>query len=156
MELDLEPFETYADRFFIHFMNSPEFEATSSYCEGGVVHFVGEDSGLWNIEWSSLDGAMNGEGCVTGLETGHYVFSGENELTHCYTETELEISSVCMGDFNLNGERDITDLLMLLVGIQPVENFEGTFPSTDCDCDGAMTTLDLLMFLPQFGNVCAD
>ncbi len=156
MELDLEPFETYADRFFIHFMNSPEFEATSSYCEGGVVHFVGEDSGLWNIEWSSLDGAMNGEGCVTGLETGHYVFSGENELTHCYTETELEISSVCMGDFNLNGERDITDLLILLVGIQPVENFEGTFPSTDCDCDGAMTTLDLLMFLPQFGNVCAD
>lgn len=156
MELDLEPFETYADRFFIHFMNSPEFESTSSYCEGGVVHFVGEDSGLWNIEWSSLDGAMNGEGCVTGLEAGHYVFSGENELTHCYTETELEISSVCMGDFNLNGERDITDLLILLVGIQPVENFEGTFPSTDCDCDGAMTTLDLLMFLPQFGNMCTE
>jgi len=59
-----------------------------------------------------------------------------------------------MGDFNLNGERDITDLLILLVGIQPVNNFDGTFPETDCDCDGAMTTLDLLMFLPQFGNYC--
>jgi hypothetical protein len=27
------------------------------------------------------------------------------------------ISEVWMGDFNLNGERDITDLLVLLVGI---------------------------------------
>jgi hypothetical protein len=54
----------------------------------------------------------------------------------------------------LNGERDITDLLILLVGIQPVDNFEGSFPETDCDCDGVMATLDLLMFLPQFGSEC--
>jgi hypothetical protein len=51
-------------------------------------------------------------------------------------------------------KRSISDLLILLVGIQPVDNFEGSFPETDCDCDGVMTTLDLLMFLPQFGSGC--
>ena len=88
------------------------------------------------------------------MDAGDYVFEATNPLNECRTAANLTIEQVCMGDFNLNGERDITDLLILLVGIQPVENFEGTFPETDCDCDGVMTTLDLLMFLPQFGNMC--
>ena len=132
----------------------PEFETTASHCEGGVVHFNGTDAGLWDIEWSDADGSIDGTGCVTGLDAGEYIFEASNPLNQCFTMSNITIPSVCMGDFNLNGERDITDLLILLVGIQPVENFEGTFPETDCDCDGAMTTLDLLMFLPQFGNIC--
>ena len=150
----LQPYTAYVDRFVLVIMGAPEFEATASHCEGGVVHFIGEDAGMWDISWSNAAGTASGSGCVTGLNAGEYVFEASNPLNSCHTETVLSIEDVCMGDFNFNGERDITDLLMLLSGIQPVENFEGTFPSTDCDCDGVMTTLDLLMFLPQFGNFC--
>ena len=152
--VELDPQSTYSDRFALVLMVAPEFEATASHCEGGVVHFIGEDAGLWDITWSVAAGTIDGTGCVTGLDAGDYMFEASNPLNTCHTSSFLNIGQVCMGDFNFNGERDITDLLMLLVGIQPVENFEGTFPETDCDCDGAMTTLDLLMFLPQFGNVC--
>jgi hypothetical protein len=154
MVVELEPQTAYTDRFVLGLMSSPKFEATASHCEGGVVHFIGEDAGLWDIEWSNSTGDIDGTGCVTGLEPGDYIFDATNPLNECRTSSNLSIDEVCMGDFNFNGERDITDLLVLLVGIQPVENFEGTFPNTDCDCDGAMTTLDLLMFLPQFGNIC--
>ena len=154
MSVDLQPQTTYTDRFVLVMMGAPEFQASSTHCEGGVVHFIGEDAGLWNIEWSNSTGDVDGTGCVTGLDAGDYIFEATNSLNECRTASNVTIDAVCMGDFNLNGERDITDLLILLVGIQPVENFEGTFPETDCDCDGAMTTLDLLMFLPQFGNFC--
>ena len=154
LAVELEPFTIYTDRFQLVVMSAPEFEATASHCEGGVVHFNGTDAGLWDIEWSDTEGSIDGTGCVTGLDAGEYIFEASNPLNQCFTMSNITIPSVCMGDFNLNGERDITDLLILLVGIQPVENFEGTFPETDCDCDGAMTTLDLLMFLPTFGAIC--
>ena len=154
MVVELEPNQTYADRFVLVMDSSPEFSVTSSYCEGGIVHFEGEDSGLWEIDWSDESGAMNGTGCVTGLEPGQYSFNALNPANQCFSSAALAVEPICMGDFNVNGERDITDLLILLVGIQPVDNYEGNFPDTDCDCDGVMTTLDLLMFLPEFGAFC--
>lgn len=154
MVVELEPNQTYADRFVLVMDSSPEFSVTSSYCEGGIVHFEGEDSGLWEIDWSDESGAMNGTGCVTGLEPGQYSFNALNPANQCFSSAALAVEPICMGDFNVNGERDITDLLILLVGIQPVNNYEGNFPDTDCDCDGVMTTLDLLMFLPEFGAFC--
>ena len=156
MSVDLQPQSTYADRFVLVVMGAPEFQSSSTYCEGGVVHFIGEDAGLWTVEWSNSTGDVDGTGCVTGLDAGDYMFEATNSLNECRTASNVTIEEICMGDFNLNGERDITDLLMLLIGIQPVENFEGSFPETDCDCDGAMTTLDLLMFLPQFGSLCEN
>ena len=135
-------------------MTAPVFEATASHCEGGILHFNGEDAELWDVSWEQVGGELTGSGCVTGLETGDYTVEATDPFTQCQVHSNIAIEEVCMGDFNLNGERDITDLLVLLVGIQPVDNFEGSFPETDCDCDGAMTTLDLLMFLPQFGSGC--
>lgn len=92
-----------------------------------------------------IGGDLTGSGCVTGLEIGDYAVEAIDPFSQCEVHSNVTIQDVCMGDFNLNGERDITDLLVLLVGIQPVDNFEGSFPETDCDCDGAMSTLDLLM-----------
>ena len=109
---------------------------------------------MWDVNWEQIGGELTGSGCATGLETGDYDVEAIDPFSQCEVHSNVSIQEVCMGDFNLNGERDITDLLILLVGIQPVDNFEGTFPETDCDCDGAMTTLDLLMFLPQFGANC--
>ena len=154
MTVNLEPNSTYENRFVLVLMESPIFTVTSTHCQGGVVHFEGEDPGIWNITWASASGDLDGTGCVTDLEPGDYVFEASNPMNACHTTANLNVGEVCMGDFNSNGERDITDLLILLVGIQPVDNFEGTFPETDCDCDGVMTTLDLLMFLPQFGAYC--
>jgi len=152
--VELDILTTYSDRFVINFMSAPVFEATASHCEGGVLHFNGENAELWDVSWDLIGGELSGEGCVTGLETGDYEVEAIDPFTQCEVHANVAISDVCMGDFNLNGERDITDLLVLLVGIQPVDNFEGTFPETDCDCDGSMTTLDLLLFLPQFGSGC--
>jgi hypothetical protein len=135
-------------------MTAPVFEATASHCEGGILHFNGENAELWDISWEMTGGELSGTGCVTGLESGVYDVEATDPFSQCQVHSNVTVSEVCMGDFNLNGERDITDLLVLLVGIQPVDNFEGTFPETDCDCDGVMTTLDLLMFLPQFGAGC--
>ena len=154
LELTLSSNTVYSDRFTLTFMETPLFTSTTSHCEGGSIHFNGESSEDWAISWDALDGSVGGDGCVVGLDPGEYHLEATNLLNQCFTSSSVVIEPVCMGDFNLNGERDITDLLMLLVGIQPVENFEGTFPSTDCDCDGVMTTLDLLMFLPQFGAFC--
>jgi hypothetical protein len=154
LELTLSSNTVYSNRFTLTFMETPLFTSTTSHCEGGSIHFNGESSEDWAISWDALDGSVGGDGCVVGLDPGEYHLEATNLLNQCFTSSSVVIDPVCMGDFNLNGERDITDLLMLLVGIQPVENFEGTFPSTDCDCDGVMTTLDLLMFLPQFGAFC--
>ena len=154
MVVELEPFQLYENRFILTFMVAPIFEATASHCEGGILHFNGEDAELWDVSWEQVGGELTGSGCVTGLETGDYTVEATDPFTQCQVHSDIAIEEVCMGDFNLNGERDITDLLVLLVGIQPVDNFEGSFPETDCDCDGAMTTLDLLMFLPQFGSGC--
>ena len=154
MVVELEPFQLYENRFILTFLAAPIFEATASHCEGGILHFNGEDAELWDVSWEQVGGELTGSGCVTGLETGDYTVEATDPFTQCQVHSNIAIEEVCMGDFNLNGERDITDLLILLVGIQPVDNFEGSFPETDCDCDGAMTTLDLLMFLPQFGSGC--
>jgi hypothetical protein len=154
MIVELDPTTTYSERFIITVLSAPVFEATASHCEGGILHFNGENAGLWDVNWEQIGGDITGSGCVTGLETGEYAVEAIDPFSQCEVHSNVTIQEVCMGDFNLNGERDITDLLVLLVGIQPVDNFEGTFPETDCDCDGAMTTLDLLMFLPQFGAGC--
>ena len=152
--VELEPFQVYENRFVLTFMTAPVFEATASYCEGGILHFNGENAELWDVNWEMIGGELSGSGCATGLEAGNYDVDATDPFSQCEVHSNITVPEVCMGDFNLNGERDITDLLILLVGIQPVDNFEGTFPETDCDCDGVMTTLDLLMFLPQFGAWC--
>ena len=152
--VDLDSKTAYENRFVINFLSAPIFEASSSHCEGGILHFNGEDAELWDVSWEMTGGELSGSGCVTGLDAGSYDVEATDPFSQCEVHSNVTISEVCMGDFNLNGERDITDLLILLVGIQPVDNFEGSFPETDCDCDGVMTTLDLLMFLPQFGSGC--
>ena len=78
-----------------------------------------------------------------------------NDFAQCQVHSTMSIPEVCLGDFNLNGGRDITDLLILLVGLQPTNELAANeFLATDCDCDGAMTTSDLLLFLPYFGTGC--
>ena len=60
----------------------------------------------------------------------------------------------CLGDFNLNGERDVVDLLVILSGL-PGGALESAFSEeADCDCDGLVTINDMLTFLTVFGTVC--
>lgn len=155
MVVALEANTVYADRFQLTFMNTPVFESSVSHCGGGVIHFNGDESELWNINWSTVSGDLDGTGCASGLESGDYVLEAINEFTQCQVHSTLSIPEVCLGDFNLNGGRDITDLLILLVGLQPTNELAANeFLATDCDCDGAMTTSDLLLFLPYFGTGC--
>ena len=152
--VDLEPQTTYADRFELVLMEAPVFESTSSYCAGGTVSFIGENVELWTISWSDTTGIIGGTDFVTGLFVGDYIFEATNPINSCHTESFVSIEEVCLGDFNFNGERDISDLLLLLVNVQGLEVSSDELLETDCDCDGVMTTLDLLTFLPHFGNDC--
>ena len=155
MVVALEANTVYADRFQLTFMNTPVFESSVSHCGGGVIHFNGDESELWNINWSTVSGDLDGTGCASGLESGDYVLEAINDFTQCQVHSTMSIPEVCLGDFNLNGGRDITDLLILLVGLQPTNELAANeFLATDCDCDGAMTTSDLLLFLPYFGTGC--
>ena len=153
LTLELEPGTIYQDRFYLEFLNTPVFTSTVSHCEGGVVHFEGEGAEDWLVSWEELGGEIEGVGCVTNLDPGFYTLDGVNIFNGCVASSELEIADVCMGDFNFNGGRDIPDLLMLLIELQPSGSGDGVL-ATDCDCDGVMTTSDLLMFLPQFGASC--
>ena len=155
MIVELEPFQVYENRFVLTFMTAPVFEATASHCEGGILHFNGERCRAVGYQLGNdRRRAFRDRLRNRSWRSGDYDVEATDPFSQCQVHSNVTVSEVCMGDFNLNGERDITDLLVLLVGIQPVDNFEGSFPETDCDCDGAMTTLDLLMFLPQFGSGC--
>ena len=78
-----------------------------------------------------------------------------NDFAQCQVHSTRSIPEVCLGDFNLNGGRDITDLLILLIGLQPTNELAANeFLAMDCDSDGVMTTSDLLLFLPYFGTDC--
>lgn len=152
MIVELEPFSTYEERFFVEFLFVPVFEQTTSLCEGGTIHFVGESTEDWLISWAN--GETEGTGCVSGLDPGTYELDGVNMLNGCAVSNQVEIPEICMGDFNFNGDRDIPDLLMLLVEMQGASNAVETTLQSDCDCDGLITTSDLLMFLPYFGASC--
>ena len=155
MVVELAPLTVFEDRFQLTFMNTPVFESTVSHCGGGVIHFNGLNAEQWNINWSTVSGDLDGTGCASGLDSGDYTLEAINDFTMCQVHAEMTIPEVCLGDFNMNGGRDITDLLLLLVDLQPVDaGVSNEFPSTDCDCDGAMTTSDLLLFLPYFGTTC--
>lgn len=56
----------------------------------------------------------------------------------------------CMGDLNNDGNRDITDLLMILQEFGCTEGCS----ATDMNGDGVVNNNDLLLFLPGFGVNC--
>ncbi|MDG2209666.1 MAG: hypothetical protein P8K81_06720 [Flavobacteriales bacterium] len=155
LEVELAANETFEDRFVLSFLNTPVFESSVSHCEGGTIHFIGDDAAFWNITWSEVSGSSDGTGCVSGLDPGTYDLDATNFLNGCAASAQVTIEETCLGDFNMNGGRDITDLLTLLVEMQPVAGSNGNeILYTDCDCDGLMTTSDLLLFLPYFGVSC--
>ena len=58
-----------------------------------------------------------------------------------------------MGDYNVNREKDIVDVLILLSGLQRIAGLSSEELSA-MDCDGIMTASNLLLFLPYFGAEC--
>ena len=69
----------------------------------------------------------------------------------------MVVSDACLGDFNENGTRDITDLMVLLAGL-PGGNGVSTLGSeaADCNCDGLVTIEDMLTFLSVFSSDCEE
>ena len=74
----------------------------------------------------------------------------------CQQAISVVVESVCLGDFNFNGERDITDLLFLLSGLPGGQTTGDYLEAADCDCDGAVTVNDMLTFLTVFSTNCSE
>jgi hypothetical protein len=65
------------------------------------------------------------------------------------------VPEACKGDFDADGFRGASDLLLLLAqfgvggALDPLSIY-------DCDCDGEMSVGDFLEFLVFFAQTCSD
>ena len=145
----------YEERFVLHFNAMPSLSLTSTVCDGLDVTELEGEWDAWSLTWSSDDGTASGEGMPYDLANGDYTFTYALPSVACANEVDVEVNAACLGDFNLNGERDIIDLLFLLAGL-PGNNGAANidFETADCDCDGVVTVSDMLTFLTVFASQC--
>ena len=94
---------------------------------------------------------MSGDGFPYDLPNGEYVFTCANGLSGCANAIPVSVQDACLGDFNANGMRDITDLMVLLAGM-PGSGGTSVLGAdvADCNCDGLVTIEDILTFLSVF------
>ena len=107
----------YEERFVLHFNAMPSLSLTSTVCDGLDVTELEGEWDAWSLTWSSDDGTASGEGMPYDLANGDYTFTYALPSVACANEVDVEVNAACLGDFNLNGERDIIDLLFLLAGL---------------------------------------
>ena len=154
LEVNLAANATYTDRFIVHFTPEPSMTWESTVCNGLDVTMSGEAWESWDASWSANDGSASGTGMPYELEDGEYTFEFSLPAAGCVQSVDVTVETACLGDFNLNGERDVVDLLVLLSGL-PTGALESEFAEeADCDCDGAVTVNDMLTFLTVFGTNC--
>lgn len=154
LEVELTANATYNDRFVLHFTPVPTMEWQSTACDGLVIDLAGEDWESWDASWYAEDESASGTGLPNELEDGAYTFEFTLPGSVCVQSIQVDVTTACLGDFNLNGERDVVDLLVILSGL-PGGALETSFSEeADCDCDGAVTVNDMLTFLTVFGSSC--
>lgn len=159
ISLAVEPNVTYTDRFFLNFSATPQSTFKSGFCSGGVVELSLEDSGVP----SSLElvDVASGEIVTTNINQLSQLAPGDYHLSMemvdgCVTEYSFAVSAHCMGELNDNDMRDVQDLMGILTYIGNDSNDYDEIDSKgiDCDCDQAMTNMDILTFLSAFGQSC--
>ena len=107
-----------------------------------------------DANWFANDASASGTGLPYELDDGAYTFEFTLPGSVCVQSIQVDITTACLGDFNLNGERDVVDLLVILAGL-PGGALETAFSEeADSDCDGAVTVNDMLTFLTVFGTLC--
>jgi hypothetical protein len=152
------PAETlYEGRFVLHFNAMPAMELTSTTCDGLDITELEGDWDAWDVAWESTDGEMSGDGFPYDLPNGEYVFTYANGLSGCANAIPASVQDACLGDFNANGTRDITDLMVLLAGM-PGSGGASVLGAdvADCNCDGLVTIEDILTFLSVFSSACEE
>jgi len=152
------PAETlYEGRFVLHFNAMPAMELTSTTCDGLDIAELEGDWDAWDVAWESTDGEMSGDGFPYDLPNGEYVFTYANGLSGCANAIPASVQDACLGDFNANGTRDITDLMVLLAGM-PGSGGASVLGAdvADCNCDGLVTIEDILTFLSVFSSACEE
>lgn len=90
--VDLDSKTAYENRFVMNFLSAPVFEASSSHCEGGILHFNGEDAELWDVSWEMTGGELSGSGCAAGLDAGSYDVEATNPFSQCEVHSNVTIS----------------------------------------------------------------
>ena len=108
----------------------------------------------WDENWYANDGSATGTGIPYELEDGDYTFEFSLAEAGCLQSLSVTVETACLGDFNLNGERDIVDLLVILAGLPGGALGSAFSEEADCDCDGAVTVNDMLTFLTVFATAC--
>jgi hypothetical protein len=154
VEVELQPGTLFEDRFVLHFTPAPTMEWQSTACDGLVIELDGEDWESWDANWFANDSSASGTGLPYELEDGDYTFEFTLPGSVCVQSVQVDVTTACLGDFNLNGERDVVDLLVILAGLPGGALETALSEEADCDCDGAVTVNDMLTFLTVFGSFC--
>ena len=154
VEVQLPANSIFTNRFVLHLTPAPTMEWQSTACDGLVIDLAGQDWESWDASWFANDASASGTGLPYELEDGDYTFEFTLPGSVCVQSVQVDVTTACLGDFNLNGERDVVDLLVILSGL-PGGALETAFSEeADCDCDGAVTVNDMLTFLTVFGTAC--
>lgn len=154
LEISLPANTHYADRFILHFTPEPSMTWESTACNGLDIALTGEAWESWGASWFALDGSANGTGIPSELEDGDYTFEFALPEAGCVQSVAVNVVTACLGDLNQDGERGVTDLLVVLAGL-PGGTLQNDFAEqADCDCDGVVTVNDMLTFLTVFGTLC--
>jgi len=154
LSVDLPANTHFADRFLLHFTPAPSMTWQSTACDGLEVELTGEAWETWDATWTANDGSTGGTGFPNELEDGDYTFEFTLVEAGCLQSVAVTVETACLGDFNLNGERDIVDLLVILAGLPGGTLATDFAEEADCDCDGAVTVNDMLTFLTVFATPC--
>ena len=138
VEVELGANATFNDRFVLHFTPAPTMEWQSTACDGLAIDIAGQDWESWEASWYANDSSANGTGLPYELADGAYTFEFTLPGSVCMRSVQVDVATACLGDFNVNGERDVVDLLVILSGL-PGGTLETAFSEeADGDCDGGV------------------
>ena len=127
-----------ADRAVVTYENVPEYGTSNSNTFQIEMFFAGKIT----ISWLRID--VND--CIAGLSEGH-------GLPSDFTQTDISSAGICCrGDFNGDGEIDLSDLAVLLANYPTASG--AVYEDGDFDEDGDIDLSDLAALLAVYGTTC--
>jgi hypothetical protein len=159
LTVDLAADTHYPDRFVLTSHVTPTVTPEAARCglSGRIdLGWSAAEALGWTATWAGpQSGTASNLTSIDSLSAGSYEVSWTRLNGDCAASTVASVPEACKGDFDADGFRGASDLLLLLSqfgvwgALDPLSIY-------DCDCDGEMSVGDLLEFLVFFAQTCSD